>query len=119
MQMTRDRLHDYGAGIQKNGTWKDDGKTLHDYITPEELWACNTCNACHDACPVNINPMDIIVQMRQYKVMEQSAAPEPLNAMFTNTENNQAPWAFPAADRFNWAHDLAITGPAAKKAELE
>lgn len=106
MMMTRDRLHDVGENLDKDGNPQDDGKTLHDYITAEELWACTTCNACHDACPVNINPMDIIVQMRQYLVMEQSGAPEALNAMFMNVENNQAPWAFPSADRFKWAEGM-------------
>ncbi len=108
MQMTRDRAHDYALNLQPDKSWKEDGKSLHDYISAEELWACTTCNACHDACPININPMDIIVQMRQYKVMEQSAAPEALNSMFMNTENSQSPWAFPAADRFNWASDVQM-----------
>jgi Fe-S oxidoreductase len=81
----------------------DDGKTLHDSITQQELWACTSCNACVQACPVNINPLDIILQMRQYLVMEQSQAPEALMAMFNNIENNGAPWPIPASDRFNWA----------------
>jgi len=125
MQMTRDRLHDYGQEqdkARKNGeaaasAEANAGKTLHDYISAEELWACTTCNACHDACPVNINPMDIIVQMRQYLVMEESKAPEALNAMFNNVENNQAPWAFPAADRFNWADGLQVKTTETEPAE--
>lgn len=107
MMDTRDRLTEVGKNIDANGgTFKDDGKDLHSYISAEELWACNMCNACYDACPVNINPMNIIYQMRQYLVMEQSAAPDALNSMFTNTENNGAPWAMPAADRGNWLNAL-------------
>jgi heterodisulfide reductase subunit C len=109
MMDTRDRLYEVGLNMEQNkGEFQDDGKSLHDYITGEELWACTTCNACVEACPVNINPLDIIVQMRQYLVMEQSQASEQLNAMFMNVENNQAPWAFPAADRFKWAEGLSI-----------
>jgi Fe-S oxidoreductase len=80
----------------------EDGKDLHSYISTEELWACTTCNACVEACPVNINPVDIIVQMRQYQVMEKSAAPSELNNMFTNLENNGAPWQFNQMDKGNW-----------------
>ena len=75
---------------------------MHSYISAEELWACTTCNACAEACPVNINPVDIIVQMRQYQVMEKSAAPSELNNMFTNLENNGAPWQFNQMDKANW-----------------
>ena len=107
MMDTRDRLHEVGKNMKANGgEFKDDGNDLHSLISAEELWACTTCQACYEACPVNINPMDIIVQMRQYKVMEEASAPESLNAMFMSTENNQAPWAFPAADRANWTAGL-------------
>lgn len=104
MMSTRDRLEDYGKNIDANGgTFKDDGKSLlGDYITPEELWACTSCNACVQACPVNIDPLSIIMDMRRYIVMEQSAAPTELNGMFTNIENNGAPWQFSQADRLNW-----------------
>jgi Fe-S oxidoreductase len=103
----RDRLEEVGKNIDaNNGTFKDDGKNLHNYITEEELWACNTCNACVEACPVNINPMEIIVEMRRYKVMEQSASPQSWNMMFNNLENNQAPWQFSPMDRANWTHDV-------------
>lgn len=103
MMDTRDRLEETGRNIDKG--LEDDGKDLHSYITAEELWACTTCNACAEACPVNINPVDIIVQMRQYQVMEKSAAPSELNNMFTNLENNGAPWQFSQADKGNWAHN--------------
>lgn len=103
MMSTRDRLEDYGINIDANGEFKDDGKALlGDYITPEELWACTSCNACVQACPVNIDPLSIIMDMRRYIVMEQSAAPTELNGMFTNIENNGAPWQFSQADRLNW-----------------
>jgi ferredoxin len=103
----RDRLEEVGKNIDaNNGTFKDDGKNLHNYISEEELWACNTCNACVEACPVNINPMEIIVEMRRYKVMEQSASPQSWNMMFNNLENNQAPWQFSPMDRANWTHDI-------------
>jgi Fe-S oxidoreductase len=82
---------------------------LRGYITPEELWACTTCNACVEACPVNIDQLSSILDLRRYLVLEESAAPAPLNAMFTNIENNGAPWAFSPADRLNWAEDLFIT----------
>ncbi|HYG15145.1 MAG TPA: (Fe-S)-binding protein, partial [Bacteroidia bacterium] len=81
-------------------------KNLHSYISAEELWACTTCNACVQSCPVNINPLEIIFNMRQYLVMEQSSAPAELNGMFSNLENNGAPWQFPASDRGNWANQL-------------
>ncbi len=109
MMDTRDRLEEVGNGIdaaKKAGTPVEgrfeDGKDLHSYISAEELWACTTCNACAEACPVNINPVDIIVQMRQYQVMEKSAAPSELNNMFTNLENNGAPWQFNQMDKANW-----------------
>jgi ferredoxin len=102
MMDTRDRLEEVGRNIDKNGSFTDDGKNLHSYISEEELWACTSCNACVEACPVNINPLEIITDMRRYKVMEQSAAPPALNGMFSNLENNQAPWQFSPSDRANW-----------------
>ncbi|MFM7767403.1 MAG: 4Fe-4S dicluster domain-containing protein [Bacteroidota bacterium] len=106
MMDTRDRLEEVGRNHDKHGANHDDGKTLlNDYITPEELWACTTCNACVEACPVNIDPLSIIVEMRRYLVMEQSAAPTELNGMFTKIENNGAPWQFSQADRMNWTQE--------------
>ncbi|QQL49650.1 (Fe-S)-binding protein [Mucilaginibacter ginkgonis] len=103
MMDTRDRVTEIGNNIDKHGKDHQDGKTLlHDYITAEELWACTTCNACTEACPVNIDPLNIIVEMRRYLVMEESQAPTGLNNMFGNIENNGAPWKYAAADRFNW-----------------
>lgn len=102
----RDRLEEVGKNIDNNnGTFVDDGKNLHSYISEAELWACNTCNACVEACPVNINPMEVIVEMRRYKVMEQSASPQSWNMMFNNLENNQAPWQFSPMDRANWTQE--------------
>ena len=107
MMSTRDRLTEVGKNMDANGgTFKDDGKSLlGDYITPEEIWACNTCNACVQECPVNIDPLSIIMDLRQYLVMEQSSSPSELNGMFTNMENNGAPWQFAQADRLNWAKE--------------
>jgi len=103
MMKTRDRLEEVGENINKNGKFVDDGKQLlNDYITPEELWACTSCNACVEECPVNIDPLSIIVDMRRYLVMEQSAAPQELNMMMTNIENNGAPWQYNQMDRLNW-----------------
>jgi heterodisulfide reductase subunit C len=103
MMDTRDRMVELGDYKRKNGMDKVDEKTLiHDYISPEELWACTTCNACVDACPVNIDPMAIIVDLRRYLVMEESKAPSELTGMFSNIENNGAVWQFPAADRLKW-----------------
>jgi len=103
MMDTRDRLEEFGAHVIANGKDGDDGKSLlDDYITREELWACTSCNACTQACPINIDPLSIILDMRRYLVMEESAAPTELNMMFTNVENNGAPWQFPAVDRLNW-----------------
>lgn len=106
MMSTRDRLEDVGKNIDQKGEVHDDGKTLHDYISKEELWACTTCNACAEECPVNINPVDIIYQMRQYLVMEKAEAPNELNIMFNNMENNGAPWQFPPSDRAKWVEDM-------------
>ena len=104
MMDTRDRLEEVGKNIDaNNGEFKDDGKQLlGDYITNEELWACTTCNACVEECPVSINPLSIILEMRRYLVMEQSAAPMELNNMMTNIENNGAPWPYNQMDRLNW-----------------
>ncbi len=105
MMDTRDRLEEVGKNLEANkGTFKDDGKQLlDDYITREELWACTSCNACVEACPVSIDPLSIIMDMRQYLVMEQSAAPSDLNNMMGNIENNGAPWPFNQMDRLNWS----------------
>ena len=106
MMDTRDRLEEVGKNIDKNGGFEDDGKQLlNDYITTEELWACTSCNACVEACPVSINPLSIIMDMRRYLVMEQSAAPSDLNNMMSNIENNGAPWPFNQMDRANWADE--------------
>lgn len=104
MMDTRDRLEEVGKNIDLNkGKFVDDGKQLlGDYITNEELWACTTCNACVEECPVSINPLSIIMEMRRYLVMEQSAAPMELNNMMTNIENNGAPWPYNQMDRLNW-----------------
>ena len=103
MMDTRDRLEEYGANLDKNGKDSHDGKfLLDDYVSREELWACTSCNACTQACPLNIDPLSIILDMRRYLVMEESAAPTELNMMFSNVENNGAPWQFPAVDRLNW-----------------
>ncbi|MFT4031115.1 MAG: (Fe-S)-binding protein [Siphonobacter sp.] len=108
MMDTRDRLEDIGRNLQVNqGERKDDGKTLlGDYIQTEELRACTTCQACVEACPILINPLDIILQLRRYQVMEESNAPAAWNNMFQNMENNQAPWKFSPSDRFNWAEKV-------------
>lgn len=102
---TRDRLEEVGRIIDNNkGAFVDDGKSLlDDYVSREEIWACTTCNACVEACPVNINPLEIIVGLRQYVVMEESGAPQPINTMLSNLENNGAPWKYAQSDRANWA----------------
>ena len=106
MMDTRDRLEEVGTSINLNGTFKDDGKQLlDDYISQEELWACTSCNACVEACPIGIDPLSIIMDMRQYLVMEQSSAPSDLNSMMSNIENNGAPWPFNNQDRLLWAND--------------
>jgi heterodisulfide reductase subunit C len=105
MMDTRDRLVEVGNNIDKHGKDHQDGKSLLDnYISREEIWACTTCNACTDACPVNIDPLAIIVELRRYSVMEEAQAPSSLNNMFGNIENNGAPWKYSAADRANWTN---------------
>lgn len=107
MMDTRDRLEEVGKNIDANkGKFvPDDKQLLRDYITNEELWACTSCNACVEACPVSIDPLSIIMDMRQYLVMEQSAAPSDLNNMMGNIENNGAPWPFNQMDRLNWKEE--------------
>jgi heterodisulfide reductase subunit C len=107
MMDTRDRIEEVGRNIDANkGIFIPDNKTLlNDYITPEELWACTSCNACVEECPVNISPLSIIIDMRRYMVMEQSAAPMALNTMMTNIENNGAPWQYNQQDRLNWKNE--------------
>ena len=102
MMDTRDRVAEVGKAIDKNGKWADDGNSLHSRITEEELWACTTCNACTQACPVNIDPVNIIVEMRRYLVMEESKTRPALTSMFNNLENNGAPWAFGPDKRMEW-----------------
>jgi Fe-S oxidoreductase len=105
MMDTRDRLEEVGKNTDKHGKGYDDGKTLlDDYITREEIWACTTCNACTEACPINIDPLAIIVDLRRYAVMEESNVAGSVNAMFSNVENNGAPWKYSPADRLNWAN---------------
>lgn len=105
MMDTRDRVEEIGANCDKNGgTFVDDGKSLlsGNFISEEELWACTSCQACVQACPINISPMGIILDMRRNLIMEESSSPEPITTMFNNVENNGAPWAMPAADRGAW-----------------
>jgi len=107
MMDTRDRLEQVGKNIDKNnGVFVPDNiSLLNDYISTEELWACTSCNACVEECPVNISPLSIIIDMRRYLVMEQSAAPMSLNNMMTNIENNGAPWQYNQMDRLNWKNE--------------
>ncbi|HMU46966.1 MAG TPA: (Fe-S)-binding protein [Chitinophagaceae bacterium] len=108
MMDTRDRVEEVGKNIDKNKEFKEDGKSLlHDYITAEELRACTTCNACVQECPVSISPLDIILQLRRYLVMEESNAPQEWNAMFSNVENNFAPWKFSPDDRDKWVQEFS------------
>lgn len=106
MMDTRDRLTEVGENIRKHGKDHDDGKKLiGDYITEEEIWACTSCNACVQECPVNIDPLSIIIDLRRYLVMEESKVPSELAVMLTNIENNGAPWQFSPSDRFKWANE--------------
>ena len=126
MMDTRDRLEEVGRGIdaakklaQQNGETVtiaadknaaevarfEDGKDLHSYISTEELWACTTCNACVEACPINIDPLSIIMDMRQYLIMEESSAHPDLNNMMNNIENNGAPWPYNQQDRELWIQE--------------
>lgn len=103
MMDTRDRLEEVGKNINKHGADHNDGKALFgSYITDEEIWACNTCNACVEECPVNIDPLNIIMELRRYSVMEESKMPTELTGMLTNIENNGAPWQFSQQDRLKW-----------------
>ncbi len=107
MMDTRDRAEEVISVIQEKGKWTDDGKTLiKDYISEEEIWACVTCNACAEECPVNINPVQIIMKLRNHLVLDEGQMPEALMTMSRNIENNGAPWALAAADRFNWAKNI-------------
>ena len=108
MMDTRDRLEDVSRNLDKNkGEFKPDGKQLlENHISTEELWACTSCNACVEACPIGIDPLSIIMDMRRYLVMEKSAAPSDLNNMMTNIENNGAPWPFNQMDKLNWKNEL-------------
>ncbi len=102
MMKTRDRAEEVGKLLDKGEEINEDNKLLGNYITPEELWACTSCNACVEECPVNINPLSIITDMRRFMVMEESSAPQELNIMMTNIENNGAPWQYNQMDRLNW-----------------
>jgi len=107
MMDTRDRVEEIGRNINKNKSFADDGKSLlHNYISVEELRACTTCNACVQECPVSISPLDIIIQLRRYLVMEESNSPQEWNAMFSNVENNFAPWKFSPDDRDKWVQEM-------------
>jgi Fe-S oxidoreductase len=106
MMDTRDRMEEVGRIIDKNGEFKDDGKNLFNYISVEELRACTTCNACVEECPVSISPLEIIQEMRRSLIMEDSNAPQEWNAMFSNVENNFAPWKFSPDERDKWAQEL-------------
>jgi heterodisulfide reductase subunit C len=99
----RDRIEEVGTHIRKHGKDADDGRTLFERIKDEELWACTTCNACVQECPVNIDPLAIILELRRYLVMEKASAPGEINATFSNIENNGAPWQFSNEDRLQWA----------------
>ncbi|WP_019038813.1 (Fe-S)-binding protein [Psychroflexus tropicus] len=107
MMDTRDRLEEVGKELDKGNEISSDKQLLDDYISREELWACTTCNACVDACPIGIDPLSIIMDMRQYLVMEQSAAPAELNNAMSNIENNAAPWPYNQQDRLDWAKEEA------------
>jgi heterodisulfide reductase subunit C len=110
MMDTRDRVEEVGRSLDSGGPGLNDGKSLlGDYILKEEINACTTCNACVEACPVNIDPLSIILQIRRYMAMEESSSPQSWNAMFSNIETSFSPWKFAPSDRFNWAEDLKNT----------
>ena len=100
------KLEEVGKGIDKSGKDFKDEKSLFNYITEEELWACTSCNACVQACPVNIDPLSIILDLRRFLVMEESKVPSELATMFSKIENNGAPWQFSQADRGNWTDSI-------------
>lgn len=104
----RRRMNEKTPGLRKDASFSDDKSFLDDYITREEIWACTTCNACAQECPVNIDQPSMILEMRRYLFMEESAAPTALNVMSTNIENNGAPWQYPPTDRLKWSDDLYI-----------
>jgi heterodisulfide reductase subunit C len=106
MMDTRDRMEEVGRLMEvNNNEWKDDGKSLlHNYISVEELRGCTTCNACAEECPVNISPLDIVMQLRRNLIMEESNSPQEWNGMFGNIENNGAPWKFAQSERANWVN---------------
>ncbi len=107
MMDTRDRMEAVSKNINKNKDFKEDGKSLlHDYISVEELRACTTCNACVQECPVSISPLDIILQLRRHLVMEESNSPQEWTAMFSNVENNFAPWKFSPDERDKWVEEM-------------
>jgi len=108
---TRARMKEKGPGLVKDKSYADTKSLIRNYISEEELWACTTCNACAQECPININHPSLIVDMRRYLVMEESAAPGELNSMFTNIENNGAPWQFSPEDRLKWAEDVNLEVP--------
>ena len=105
MMSTRDRLEEVGKKIDAQGAWQDDGRSLLDYISVEELRACTTCNACVEECPVSISPLEIILEMRRALIMEDSNAPQEWNTLFGNVENNFAPWKFSPDDRDKWTQE--------------
>jgi ferredoxin len=103
---TRDRMEEIGRNIENNGEFKDDGKNLFSYITTEELRACTACQACVQECPVSISPLEIILELRRSLIMEDSNAPQEWNAMFSNVENNFAPWKFSPDERDKWTTEV-------------